>query len=138
MQNNLFTKSTFILEIFTVKEAGRAGACPCGRAAGGVTAQRVIRRNQLSLSAVEIGIICRRRRGKTKTKIKKLTEDFLRISWGRCYNHNFLRFLSIFGEKMAFFLKNQYNDQLFAKTSSSLSKKCHFSPFVLAKIFLKS
>jgi hypothetical protein len=25
--------------------------------------------------------------------------------WGRCYDHNFLRFLTIFGEKMAFFSK---------------------------------
>jgi hypothetical protein len=26
--------------------------------------------------------------------------------WGRCYDHNFLRFSPIFGEKMAFFSKN--------------------------------
>jgi hypothetical protein len=31
----------------------------------------------------------------------------------RCYDHNFLRFLTIFGEKMAFFLKNQCYDQFF-------------------------
>jgi hypothetical protein len=27
-------------------------------------------------------------------------------AWGRCYDHNFLRFLLLFGEKMAFFSKN--------------------------------
>jgi hypothetical protein len=27
-----------------------------------------------------------------------------RLTWGRCYDHNFLRFFPIFGEKLAFFL----------------------------------
>jgi hypothetical protein len=41
------------------------------------------------------------------------------IIWGRCYDHNFLRFLPIFGEKMAFFsktnvmIKNYHNLALF-------------------------
>jgi hypothetical protein len=26
-------------------------------------------------------------------------------TWGRCYDHNFLRFSTIFGKKMAFFSK---------------------------------
>jgi hypothetical protein len=26
--------------------------------------------------------------------------------WGRCYDHNFLRFLTVFGEKNGVFLKN--------------------------------
>jgi hypothetical protein len=30
-------------------------------------------------------------------------------TWGRCYDHNFLRFLAIFGEKNGVFLKNQCN-----------------------------
>jgi hypothetical protein len=30
---------------------------------------------------------------------------------GRCYDHNFLRFLPIFGEKIGVFLKNQCYDQ---------------------------
>jgi hypothetical protein len=34
--------------------------------------------------------------------------------WGRCYDHNFLRFLTIFGEKIGVFLKNQCYDQNFA------------------------
>jgi hypothetical protein len=35
-------------------------------------------------------------------------------SWGRCYDHNFLRFLTIFGEKIGVFLENQCYDQNFA------------------------
>jgi hypothetical protein len=31
---------------------------------------------------------------------------------GRCYDHNFLRFSTIFGEKIAVFLKNQCYDQI--------------------------
>jgi hypothetical protein len=35
------------------------------------------------------------------------------LTWGRCYDHNFLRFLPIFGEKIGVFLKNQCYDQNF-------------------------
>jgi hypothetical protein len=35
-------------------------------------------------------------------------------SWERCYDHNFLRFSTIFGEKIGVFLKNQCYDQNFA------------------------
>jgi hypothetical protein len=42
--------------------------------------------------------------------------------------------MSIFGGKNGIFLKHQYYDQMFAKTSSSLSEKRHF----LAKRFFKS
>jgi hypothetical protein len=34
-------------------------------------------------------------------------------SRGRCYDHNFLRFLPIFGEKIGVFLKNQCYDNFF-------------------------
>jgi hypothetical protein len=44
-------------------------------------------------------------------------------SRGRCYDHNFLRFSPIFAEKFGVFLKNQCYDQIFAKSSSSVSKK---------------
>jgi hypothetical protein len=30
---------------------------------------------------------------------------FPKLIWGLCYDHNFLRFFPIYGEKMAFFLK---------------------------------
>jgi hypothetical protein len=46
----------------------------------------------------------------------------------------FLRFSPIFGEKISVFLKNQYCDQIFAKSSSSLSKNAN----ILAKIFGKN
>jgi hypothetical protein len=32
--------------------------------------------------------------------------------WGQCYDRNFLRFLAIFGKKLAFF-KNQCDEQIF-------------------------
>jgi hypothetical protein len=32
----------------------------------------------------------------------------------RCYDHNFLQFSTIFGEKIGVFLKNQCYDQIFA------------------------
>jgi hypothetical protein len=35
--------------------------------------------------------------------------------WDRCYDHNFLRFLTIFGEKIGVFLENQCYDQFFFK-----------------------
>jgi hypothetical protein len=34
---------------------------------------------------------------------------------GRCYDHNFLRFSPIFGEKIGVFLENQCYDQFFFK-----------------------
>jgi hypothetical protein len=37
------------------------------------------------------------------------------MSWGRCYDHNFLRFLQIIGEKIGIFLKNQGYGQFFYK-----------------------
>jgi hypothetical protein len=46
------------------------------------------------------------------------------VTWGRCYDHNFL-------QKIGFFLKNQCYDQVFAKTSRSLSKKAN----IFAKFF---
>jgi hypothetical protein len=74
-----------------------------------------------------------------------LLQPFLRINleyffhiktWGPCYDHNFLRFLSILGEKMAFVSKTNVMIKLFAKTSSSLSKKTPiFSLNFSAKIF---
>jgi hypothetical protein len=44
-------------------------------------------------------------------------------SRGRCYAHNFLRFSTIFGEKIGVFLKNQCYDQLFSKFGFVLRKK---------------
>jgi hypothetical protein len=41
-------------------------------------------------------------------------EPTIALSRGRCYDHNFLRFSTIFGEKIGVFLKNQCYDQNFA------------------------
>jgi hypothetical protein len=46
-----------------------------------------------------------------------------KVTWGRCYDHNFLRFLPIFGEKIGVFLKNQCYDLIFRNCKSSLGKK---------------
>jgi hypothetical protein len=46
-----------------------------------------------------------------------------RVTSGRCYDNNFLRFLTIFVEKNGFFLKNKCCDQIFAYFSFVLSKK---------------
>jgi hypothetical protein len=56
---------------------------------------------------------------------------------GRCYDHNFLRFLPIFGEKkLAFFSKTNVMITIFAKTSSSLSKNANiFARFFVENIF---
>jgi hypothetical protein len=42
---------------------------------------------------------------------------------GRCYDHNFLQFFPIFGEKIGGFLKYQCYDQLFSKFCFVLSQK---------------
>jgi hypothetical protein len=39
----------------------------------------------------------------------------IRVTGGRCYDHNFLRFSTIFGEKIGVFLKNQCYDHNFCK-----------------------
>jgi hypothetical protein len=49
-----------------------------------------------------------------------------RVTRGRCYDHNFLRFLPIFGEKIGVFLKNQCYDHNFASFSFVLSQKRQF------------
>jgi hypothetical protein len=48
------------------------------------------------------------------------------LNWGRCYDHNVLRFSPIFGEKIGVFLQNQFYDQLFSKFSFVLSQKRQF------------
>jgi hypothetical protein len=39
----------------------------------------------------------------------------IRPIWGRCYDHNFLQFLPMFGEIICVFLKNQCYDHNFCK-----------------------
>jgi hypothetical protein len=62
---------------------------------------------------------------------------FLRMYiWGRCYDHNFLRFSPIFGEKIGAFLKNHCYDQVFRKTSFSLSKKRQYFRQIFRRKYL--
>jgi S-adenosylmethionine:tRNA-ribosyltransferase-isomerase (queuine synthetase) len=62
-----------------------------------------------------------------------------RVTRGRCYDQNFLRFSTIFGEKIGVFLKNQCYDQIFAQFSFAFDLKTPiFSPNFSAKIFLTS
>jgi hypothetical protein len=49
-------------------------------------------------------------------------------SRGRCCDHNLLRFLTIFGEKIGVFLKNQCYDKKFAQFSIVFSQKRQFFP----------
>jgi hypothetical protein len=56
--------------------------------------------------------------------------------WGRCYDHNFLRFSTIFGEKNDVFLKNQYLI-IFSKFSFVLSQKRQFFPKIFGENILK-
>jgi hypothetical protein len=39
--------------------------------------------------------------------VRAVSTSLQRLTWGRCYEHNFLRFLPIFGEKIGFFLKKK-------------------------------
>jgi hypothetical protein len=59
-------------------------------------------------------------------------------TWDRCYDHNFLRFLTIFGEKIGVFLKNQCYDQIFKKLALFSVKNANFLTNFSAKIFKKS
>jgi hypothetical protein len=46
--------------------------------------------------------------------------------WGRYYDHNFLRFSTILGEKIGVFLKNQCYDQFFQNLALFLVKNANF------------
>jgi hypothetical protein len=50
---------------------------------------------------------------------------FHTLFWGRCYDHKFLRFSPIFGEKMAFFLNTNVMI-IFSKFRFVLSQKRQF------------
>jgi hypothetical protein len=53
---------------------------------------------------------------------------------GRCYDHNFLRFSPIFGEKMAFFLNTNVLIKFLNNLASCWVKNASF----LAKLFGKN
>jgi hypothetical protein len=49
-----------------------------------------------------------------------------KLIWDRCYDHNFLRFLPIFSEKIGVFLKNQCYDHFLCKITFCASQKRRF------------
>jgi hypothetical protein len=67
-----------------------------------------------------------------------LTFDKKRTTRGRCYDHNFLQFSTIFGEKLAFFSKTNVMIKFLPKLAVVYAKKAKFfSPIFFAKIFYK-
>jgi hypothetical protein len=72
----------------------------------------------------------------------KLTSQDLtysgRVTSGRCYDHNFLRFLTIFGKKMAFFLNTNVMINFFSKFSFVLSQKRQFFRKIFRRKYLKN
>jgi hypothetical protein len=64
--------------------------------------------------------------GATVMKLAKKFSWQVRVTRGRCYDHNFLRFLTISGEKIGVFITNQCYDQNFAYFSFVLSQKRQF------------
>jgi hypothetical protein len=60
------------------------------------------------------------------------------MTWGGCYDHNFLRFFPISGEKIGVFLKYQCYDQLFSKFSFVLSQKRQFFRKIFRRKYLKN
>jgi hypothetical protein len=59
------------------------------------------------------------------------------VSGGRCSDHNFLRFLTIVGEKIGVFCQNQCYDHNFAEFGFVLCQKRHFLLNFSAKMFQK-
>jgi hypothetical protein len=58
-----------------------------------------------------------------------------RNTWDRCYDHNFLRFVTNFVEKIGVFFKNQCYDQIFLISFVFSQKNANFLPNFSAKIF---
>jgi hypothetical protein len=56
----------------------------------------------------------------------------------RCYDHNFLRFLPIFGKKIGVFLRNQCYDQKLAYFSFVLSPKRQFFRRIFRRKYFKN
>jgi hypothetical protein len=61
-----------------------------------------------------------------KLVLLKSSFKIIPLAWGRCYDHKFRRFLTIFGKKIGVFLKNQSYDRHFVKISFVLNKKRQF------------
>jgi hypothetical protein len=60
------------------------------------------------------------------------------LNWDRCYDHNFLPFLTIFCEKIGVLLKNQCYDEIFLKIIFVFSQKRHFFAEFFGENILKN
>jgi hypothetical protein len=70
----------------------------------------------------------------------RFCQKSFRLGRGRCYDHNFLRFLPLFGaKKFAFFSKTNGMIEFFCKNLLQFEQKTPiFSLNISAKIFLKT
>jgi hypothetical protein len=59
-------------------------------------------------------------------------------SWGRCYDHNFLRFFPIFDEKIGVFLRYQCYDQFLSKFSFVSSQKRQYFRKIFWRKYLRN
>jgi hypothetical protein len=78
-----------------------------GEAGAGVAEERLGVEHRAAASAVS-------RNWDRFYHFKNIFSEKLGKKQGRCYDHNFLRFLTIFGKTIGVFLKNQCYDQNFA------------------------
>jgi hypothetical protein len=60
------------------------------------------------------------------------------VTWDRCCDHKFLLYLTIFGEKIGVFLKNQCYDQIIFLISFVFSQKRHFFRQIFRRKYLKN
>jgi hypothetical protein len=60
------------------------------------------------------------------------------VTRGRCYDHNFLRFSTIFGEKIGVFPINQCYDQILNNLALFWVKNANIFAEIFCENFLKS
>jgi hypothetical protein len=65
-------------------------------------------------------------------------DGWKRTARGRCFDHNFLRFLTIFNKNMAFFSKTNVTIKFLNNLALFWDKNAIFLPIFTAKIFKKS
>jgi hypothetical protein len=81
--------------------------------------------NQLHSSLFIVNKVCRKLERLHRNKIQSRRAT-VSVTRGRRYDHNFLRFLPIFGEKIGGFLKDQCYDQIILKFGFVLIQKRQF------------
>jgi hypothetical protein len=66
---------------------------------------------------------------------RKWMKQLLGRNWGRCYDHNFWRFLTIFGKKLAFFSKTNVMIKILHNLPMFWVKNANFFAIFLRKYF---